>query len=61
MIKKILKIIILLIVLGAISFGIYKNPSLILEEKTQEQLLDIADKLDNELNFNTGSLTWSWN
>lgn len=61
MIKKTLKIIILLIVLGAISFWIYKNPSLILEEKTQEKLLDVAEKLDNELNFNTGSLTWSWN
>lgn len=55
MIKKIVKIILLLSVLFSILFGLYKDPNKILDEKTQNELINIADKLDNEFS------TMSWN
>lgn len=50
MLKQGFKLGILFIVLGSILFGIYKNPELILTEDTQTQLLEVAEKIDNELN-----------
>lgn len=57
MIKKSIKLLIILIVFLSMIYGIYKNPKMILEEKTQNQLLETADKLDKVFEeFWTGSL-----
>lgn len=55
MIKKIVKIIILLAVLWSTLFWLYKEPNKILDEKTQNELINISEKLDNEFS------TMSWN
>lgn len=50
--KKIVKIGILFIIFGSIVYWIYKNPELILTEKTQNQLIETAEKIDESF--------WTW-
>jgi ABC-type uncharacterized transport system permease subunit len=49
MIKKIITVIIALLVFSAVVKDVYNNPEKILDEKTQEKLIDTADKVDKSI------------
>jgi hypothetical protein len=49
MVKKIITVIIALLVFFAVIKDVYNNPEKILDEKTQEKLIDTADKVDKSI------------
>ena len=49
MVKKIITVIIAILVFSAVVKDVYENPNKILDEKTQDKLIDTADKVDKSI------------